>query len=143
MRASELAERGGSAHAVREYLAALDAPERCGARRRRWFAATGANREPPESPLTDPQSTWVARPGIDAFFAYDANYLIDDKAGIIIDAEAPAPTAVVEIAHADHDRAHRRRFGLRPGGSQATPLMAAFRLLQVAGGSQHARRTFR
>jgi hypothetical protein len=26
-------------------------------------------------------------PGVDPFFAYDANYLIDNKAGIILDAE--------------------------------------------------------
>jgi hypothetical protein len=29
--------------------------------------------------LTDPQAAWVARPGVDPFFAYDANYLIDNK----------------------------------------------------------------
>ena len=27
------------------------------------------------------------------FFAYDANYLIDNKLGIIVDAEVRAPTA--------------------------------------------------
>jgi hypothetical protein len=37
--------------------------------------------------MTDPQATWVARPGVDPFFAYAANYLIDNKAGIILDAE--------------------------------------------------------
>jgi hypothetical protein len=41
--------------------------------------------------VTDPQATWVARPGVDPFFAYDANYLIDNKAGIILDAEGTAP----------------------------------------------------
>jgi hypothetical protein len=33
--------------------------------------------------LTDPQATWVARPGMNPFFAYDANYLIDNKVGIM------------------------------------------------------------
>ena len=47
----------------------------------------GQRRKPPkEVSLTDPQATWVARPGQDPFFAYDANYLIDNKVGIIIDA---------------------------------------------------------
>ena len=35
-------------------------------------------------------ATWVARPGLDPFFAYDAKYLIDNKAGIIIDAVGTA-----------------------------------------------------
>jgi hypothetical protein len=30
--------------------------------------------------VTDPQAAWVARKGTDPFFAYDANYLIDNKA---------------------------------------------------------------
>jgi hypothetical protein len=45
-------------------------------------------RKPPkEVSLTDPQAAWVARKNTDPFFAYDANYLIDNKAGIIVDAE--------------------------------------------------------
>jgi hypothetical protein len=32
------------------------------------------------------EAIWVARPGMDPFSTYDANYLIDNKAGIIIDA---------------------------------------------------------
>src|SRR5712675_914483 len=28
--------------------------------------------------LTDPEAAWVTRKGIDPFFAYDANYLIDN-----------------------------------------------------------------
>jgi hypothetical protein len=35
----------------------------------------------------------VTRPGVNPFFAYDANYLIDNKAGIIIDAEGSYPQA--------------------------------------------------
>src|SRR4029453_3587086 len=49
-------------------------------------------------PLTDPQETWVTRPGVDPFFAYDANYLIDNKAGIIIDAEGTRANRTVEIS---------------------------------------------
>jgi hypothetical protein len=35
---------------------------------------------------------------MDSFFAYDANYLIDNKAGIIIDAEGTRANRVVEIS---------------------------------------------
>ena len=48
--------------------------------------------------LTDPQATWVNRPGVDPFFAYDANYLIDNKAGIILDAAGTRANRAVEIA---------------------------------------------
>jgi transposase len=62
---------------VREYLAALDA----------------ANR-PVDAPksvsLTDPAASWTAVAG-PALFAYPTNYLVDVKAGIIIDVE-PSPT---------------------------------------------------
>lgn len=57
---------------VREYLAALD-------------AANPA--DPPKSiSLTDPGASWTASAG-PAFFAYSTNYLVDVKAGIIIDVE--------------------------------------------------------
>jgi hypothetical protein len=45
---------------------------------------------PKQISLTDPQAAWVTRKGIDQFFAYDANYLIDNKAGIILDEGARA-----------------------------------------------------
>ena len=48
--------------------------------------------------MTDPQAAWVARPGVDPFFAYDANYLIDNKVGIILDAEGTRTNRTVEIA---------------------------------------------
>lgn len=57
---------------VREYLAALD-------------AANPA--DPPKSiSLTDPGASWTASAG-PAFFAYSTNYLVDVKAGIIVDVE--------------------------------------------------------
>ena len=59
----------------------------------------GNRRKPPkEVSLTDPQATWVARPGVDPFFAYDVNYLIDNKVGIIVDAEGTRANRIVEIA---------------------------------------------
>jgi hypothetical protein len=68
-----------ASHSVREYLAALDAArsdEGSGG-----GSSGGSNRRKPpkEVSLTDPQATWVARPGVDPFFAYDANYPIDNK----------------------------------------------------------------
>ena len=63
-----------AARPVREYLAALDA------------ASTLAT--PPKAiSLTDPGSTWTAAGG-PAIYAYATNYLVDLKAGIIVDVEA-------------------------------------------------------
>ena len=45
-----------------------------------------------------PQAAWVARKNTDPFFAYDANYLIDNKAGIIADAEGTRANRRAEIA---------------------------------------------
>ena len=59
----------------------------------------GQRRKPPkEVSLTDPQATWVARPVPHPFFAHDVNYLIDNKAGIIIDAVGTRANRAVEIA---------------------------------------------
>ena len=90
-----------ASHAVREYLAALDAArnEESGDVDGGGSSGAGTRHKPPkEVSLIDPQATWVARPGMDPFFAYDANYLIDNKAGIIVDAEGTRANRVVEIA---------------------------------------------
>jgi transposase len=107
-----------ASHAVREYLTALDA-----ARSNEengdgddGGSSGGRRRKPPkEVSLTDPQATWIARPGVDPFFAYDANYLIDNKAGIILDAEGTRANRVVEIS-VTRTMIERvgRRFGLQP-----------------------------
>jgi transposase len=107
-----------ASHAVREYLSVLDA-----ARSNEENGegddggpSGGRRRQPPkEVSLTDPQATWVARPGVDPFFAYDANYLIDNKAGIILDAEGTRANRVVEIS-VTRTMIERvaRRFGLQP-----------------------------
>src|SRR6185312_12515351 len=78
-----------ASHAVREYLATLDAArsdEDRGGDSGGSSKGGDRHKPPKEVSLTDPQATWVARPGLDPFFAYDANYLIDNKAGIILDA---------------------------------------------------------
>ena len=91
-----------ASRAVREYLAALDAAradeKESGGRDEGGSDSAGSRANPPkEISLTDPQATWVTRPGVDPFFAYDANYLIDNKAGIIIDAEGTRANRTVEI----------------------------------------------
>src|SRR5436853_2022474 len=84
-----------------------------------------------EVSLTDPQATWVTRPGVDPFFAYDANYLIDNKAGIIIDAVGTRANRAVEIAVAQTmvDRVERR-FDLRPQRLAGDTVYGAVRLLK-------------
>jgi len=116
------AEEGS--HAVREYLAALDtarSDEDGGGGDGGGSSEGGHRRKPPkEVSLTDPQATWVARPGLDPFFAYDANYLIDNTAGII-DAVGTRANRAAEIAVTQTmvDRVERR-FDLR-FGDRRTP----------------------
>jgi hypothetical protein len=106
-----------ASHAVREYLTVLDlAHSTENGDRDDGGSSSGRRPKPPkEVSLTDPQATWIARPGVDPFFAYDANYLIDNKAGIIIDAEGTRANRVVEIA-VTRTMIERvaRRFGLQP-----------------------------
>ncbi len=123
-----------ASHAVREYLAALDA-----ARNKEnddgdgGGSSGGGSRSKPakEVSLTDPQATWVTRPGIDPFFAYDVNYLIDNKAGIIVDAEGTRANRAVEIAVTQTmvDRVGRR-FDLRPQRLAGDTAYGAVRLLK-------------
>jgi hypothetical protein len=90
-----------ASHAVREYIAALDAANSDKDSDEDGGGSSEGNhrRKPPkEVSLTDPQATWVTRPGVDPFFAYDANYLIDNKAGIILDAVGTRANRAVEIA---------------------------------------------
>ena len=92
----------------------------------------GGRRKPPkEVSLTDPQATWVARQGTDPFFAYDANYLIDNKAGIIVDAEGTRANRIVEIA-VTQTMMERvgRRFDLRPQRLAGDTVYGAVRLLK-------------
>jgi transposase len=124
-----------ASRAVREYLAALDAVggDEGTNRGDGGDASDGGSRRKAakEVSLTDPQATWVARPGIDPFFAYDANYLIDNKLGIIIDAEGTRANRVAEIAVTQTmiDRvAHR--FDLKPQRLAGDAVYGAVRLLK-------------
>ena len=92
-----------ASRAVREYLTALDNArtdeENDGRDGDDSGSGGGRRRKPPkEVSLTDPQAAWVARKGTDPLFAYDANYLIDNKAGIIVDAEGTRANRIAEIA---------------------------------------------
>ena len=93
----------------------------------------GGSRSKPakEVSLTDPQAAWVARPGVDPFFAYDANYLIDNKAGIILDAEGTRANRIAEIA-VTQTMVERvcRRFDLRPQRLAGDTAYGAVRLLK-------------
>jgi hypothetical protein len=87
---------------VREYLEALDAAEEPEA--------------PPKNvPLTDPAARWTAAPGGPAFFAYSTNYLIDVKAGVIVDVEA-TPAFRTDEVNSTRTMADRveERFDLKP-----------------------------
>jgi transposase len=124
-----------ASHAVREYLTTLDAArsdEESGDGDGDGSSGAGNRGKPPKAvSLTDPQATWVARPGMDPFFAYDANYLIDNKAGIIVDAEGTCANRVVEIAVTQTmvDRV-RRRFDLQPQRLAGDTVYGAVRLLK-------------
>lgn len=93
---------------------------------------SGDRRKPPKAiSLTDPQAAWVARKGTDPLFAYDANYLIDNKAGIIIDAEGTRANRVAEIAVTKTmiERV-KRRFDLQPQRLAGDTAYGAVRLLK-------------
>jgi transposase len=121
-----------ASHAVREYLAALDAA-RGDDDNGGGGMGGGSNRQQPLKAvsLTDPQATWVTRPGMNPFFAYDANYLIDNKQGIIVDAEGTRANRTVEIAITETmvDRV-ARRFGLWPQRLAGDTVYGAVRLLK-------------
>lgn len=94
-----------ASHAVTEYLATLD------------DAAFGAATEvvPKLVSPSDPAVQWTGAMKGAAFFAYADNYLIDVKAGIILDVEASRAIrqAEVDAARTVIERTERR-FGLKP-----------------------------
>ena len=87
---------------VREYLEALS-------------EAVEPRTPPKNVSLTDPAAQWTAAPGGPAFYAYSTNYLIDVKAGVILDVEAtPAyRTDEVKATRTMVDRVEHR-FDLKP-----------------------------
>ena len=124
-----------ASRAVREYLATLDAAATDEHKDGdgEGGSSDGGNRRksPKEVSLTDPQAAWIARKGTDPFFAYDANYLIDNKTGIIVDAEGTRANRIAEIAvtRTMLDRV-RRRFDLKPQRLAGDTVYGAVRLLK-------------
>jgi transposase len=124
-----------ASRAVREYLMALDAAhsdEESGGDDSGSSGGGSKGKPPKEVSLTDPQAAWIARKGTDPFFAYDANYLIDNKAGIIVDAEGTRANRTAEIAITETmvDRI-KRRFDLRPQRLAGDSVYGAVRLLKA------------
>jgi hypothetical protein len=121
-----------ASRAVREYLAALDAAHNDEETSGGGSNGSGDTGKPPkEVSLTDPQAAWVARKNSDPFFAYDANYLIDNKAGIIVDAEGTRANRIAEIAITETmiERV-KERFDLRPRRLAGDTVYGAVRLLK-------------
>jgi len=89
-----------ASRAVREYLAALDTARRDedGGGDGGGSSSGSGGKPPKEISLADPHAAWVARKGMDPFFAYDANYLIDNKFGIILDADGTRANRSDEMA---------------------------------------------
>jgi hypothetical protein len=65
--------------------------------------------------LTDPAAQWTAAPGGPAFYAYSTNYLVDIKAGVIVDVEA-TPAYRTEEINATRTMVDRveKRFEIKP-----------------------------
>jgi transposase len=94
-----------ASHAVKEYLATLD------------DAAFGAASEvtPKFVSPSDPAAQWTGARKSAAFFAYADNYLIDVKAGIIVDVEASRAIRPAEVGAArTMIERTEQRFGLKP-----------------------------
>jgi transposase len=91
--------------AVREYLEGLEANN----------AAEEAATSPKRISPTDPSARWTAAPGGPAYYAYSTNYLIDLRAGIVVDVEAtPAyRTQEVDATRTMVDRVEQR-FQMKP-----------------------------
>jgi transposase len=91
-----------ASRAVREYLEAIDAADRAETARKNIS-------------VTDPAAEWTCAPGGPAFFAYSTNYLVDVRAGVIVDVEATSAhrTQEVNAAQVMIDRVEER-FGIKP-----------------------------
>lgn len=76
----------GGSRAVREYLAALDEAE------------PRASKSPKKLSATDPRASWTGALRGLPFYAYSTNYLVDLKAGVIVDVETSAVSKAAEVA---------------------------------------------
>jgi transposase len=117
-----------ASRAVAEYLAALDEAHHV----TEDIDHGDHDRKPPKQiSLTDPQAAWVARKKMSPFFAYDANYLIDNKLGIIVDAEGTRANRSEETAVTETMIARvARRHDLSPNRLAADTAYGTGRLLR-------------
>ena len=104
-------DRERASRAVREYLVALDESLTDA-----QALAGGKKAKPPKAiSLTDPGAAWVAQRKMRSIFAYDANYLIDNKLGIIVDAEGTRANRIEENQTALRMLGRvEEQFGLKP-----------------------------
>ena len=91
-----------ASRAVREYLEGIDAEGRPETQRRHIS-------------VTDPAAEWTCAPRGPAFFAYSTNYLVDVRAGVIVDVESTSAhrTREVQATRTMIDRVERR-FAIKP-----------------------------
>ncbi len=115
-----------ASRAIAEYLAALDEARVAEAGDDAITIASHRSRS-----RTDPQAAWVARKKMSPFFAYDANYLIDNKLGIIVDAEGTRANRSEETAVTETMIARvARRYDLSPKRLAADTAYGTGRLLR-------------
>ena len=90
--------------AVREYLAGVDEE-----------ASRRLEADRKSISLTDPAAEWTCAPGGPAFFGYSTNYLVDVRAGVIVDVEATSAhrTREVDATRTMIERVEQR-FALKP-----------------------------
>jgi len=86
----EWSKGDGPSRAVLEYLEGLERANPSG-------EEDSSNAAKNVSP-TDPAAQWTAAPGGPAFYAYSTNYLVDLRAGVIVDVEATTALRAQEVA---------------------------------------------
>ena len=112
------ADANRSRSTAREVAEGLRDPQHATRVVREYLAALDAQAEPVTAPAsispTDPAARWTAVDG-PAFYAYATNYLIDVRAGIIVDVEATPAWRTAEI-NATRTMIERveQRFDLKP-----------------------------
>ena len=118
-------DRDEAPRAVREYLEHLDESARSAPRRYRKV-------KPPKAlSLTDPLAVWAAKKNVRPNFVYDANYLIDHEAGIIVDTEGTRANRTDELAAAQTMVTRTAdRFGLKPQFLAGDTAYGASRMLK-------------
>ena len=90
--------------AVREYLEGVDEE-----------ASRRLETDRKSISLTDPAAEWTCAPGGPAFFGYSTNYLVDVRAGVIVDVEATSAhrTREVDATRTMIERVEQR-FAMKP-----------------------------